>query len=779
MYSYVWDNRTRGYKLTTQTAKFVAHELRAVFAEELKLLGFNEHFTFEENELRPLMWAQQNFYIYKGEVVAKLVKGVLGRSMEREYLCKPCKLIPVDVEGMVAANRQILDALVADTLKRIKEMYDEHQSKCDISYIGFSGGKDSVLLLDLCHRVLPLSVPVVFSDTTMELPDTYAVWNEVKVRYPGRPFVKVQASSSALVSWQQFGPPSQVLRWCCSVHKSAPAILYLKSIANNPSARFLAYIGVRGDESIRRSSYDDVSDGLKSQNQINAMPILNWGTHELYLYTFSESLIMNRAYRLGLPRVGCVLCPMSSDRQVATIKALYPHIFSGFENLVRSSIVREFRSHEDSEEFVISGGWRARRSGVSLASVIAVPTFDIGNDQTTVDIGAVRTLDIYEWLKTLGTLQWLDGQSVLAVREGGSNKITVSFGDGDSTTRVVFDFRQCQSDKARMKWIRSVINKSVACVSCGVCEAECPVGAISFSPTIRIDEQKCIHCKRCHSVKEGCLRYYSKRYAGGSTMNISGINKYMTFGLKKEWISVLAQERTEFRSTTALGNRMVPSAITWFREAKLIQESTSIKPTRLLDVGEKFGFDRRMFWDLIWMGLVNVSPLMKWYVCNNTIGEKGTQDAIGDKLLASVASSSVRKGALQSLCSTLKDSPLGNDVSPVVLLENNGRRVVSLKRVAHSVEPLVILYSFYIMSQASGRSSFTISEMMTGDFDSSYVSPLAAFGMPVDEFQAQCAGLAEKYPAFLACSFTHGLDEIRIFPESKGLDDVIGLVLGE
>ena len=143
------------------------------------------------------------------------------------------KLVPVDVGAMVAKNRGIMTALVADTLKRIKEMYDAYAGKCDAVYIGFSGGKDSVVLLDLCHKVLPLDVPVVFSDTDMELPDTYRVWEEIQSRYEGRPFLKVSAKNPALENWRLFGPPSRSVRWCCSVHKSAPAMIALKTSARH------------------------------------------------------------------------------------------------------------------------------------------------------------------------------------------------------------------------------------------------------------------------------------------------------------------------------------------------------------------------------------------------------------------------------------------------------------------------------------------------------------------------------------------------------------------
>ena len=205
---------------------------------------------------------------------------------------------------MVAKNRGIMTALVADTLKRIKEMYDAYAGKCDAIYIGFSGGKDSVVLLDLCHKVLPLDVPVVFSDTDMELPDTYRVWEEIQSRYEGRPFLKVSAKTPALENWRLFGPPSRSVRWCCAVHKSAPALIELKHRLGVTSVKAAAFLGVRGEESLSRSAYEDIGEGVKTSSQANLMPILEWGAHELWLYLLENDLMVNRAYRYGLSRVG-------------------------------------------------------------------------------------------------------------------------------------------------------------------------------------------------------------------------------------------------------------------------------------------------------------------------------------------------------------------------------------------------------------------------------------------------------------------------------------------
>ena len=430
MYSYEWDQRTCGYRLKTQTGKFVASEIRPVFAEELALTGFDARLAFDPSERRPLLWAKQNVYLYRSEEIAKLNKTRYGKPLDIEWKGtlrgddgspegakteRKVKLVPVDVGAMVAKNRDIMTALVVDTLKRIKEMFDAYAGKCDTVYIGFSGGKDSVVLLDLCHKVLPLDVPVVFSDTNMELPATYRVWEEVQSRYEGRPFLKVSAKTTALENWRLFGPPSQALRWCCSVHKSTPAILALKERLGKRSIRTLVFVGVRGEESQRRSEYDDIGDGLKSQSQVNAMPIWPWSAHELWLYIFEHDLILNEAYRKGLPRVGCLMCPMATDRQNDLIRMNYPEEVAPFADAVRDSIAREFSSEEDADAFVYEGGWYARKSGVSLKQVIGEPGVERKSDRVICEFPIDAELALKEWLKAIGKIE---GAELLIRKDG-------------------------------------------------------------------------------------------------------------------------------------------------------------------------------------------------------------------------------------------------------------------------------------------------------------------------------------------------------------------------
>lgn len=82
LYSYEWDKRTRGYRLTTQTGKFVASEIRPVFAEELAYTGLEARLAFDPKERGPLLWAKQNVYLYRGEEIAKLRKIRFGKLLD-------------------------------------------------------------------------------------------------------------------------------------------------------------------------------------------------------------------------------------------------------------------------------------------------------------------------------------------------------------------------------------------------------------------------------------------------------------------------------------------------------------------------------------------------------------------------------------------------------------------------------------------------------------------------------------------------------------------------
>lgn len=126
---------------------------------------------------------------------------------------------------MVEKNKVILEALAQDTIKKVYNTYVEYQNKVDIFYVAFSGGKDSVVALDIVQRALPHNVfRVLFGDTGMEFPDTYEVVEATEKDCTSKniDFIRAQSKLSSEETWKLFGPPSHTNRWCCGTHKTSP-----------------------------------------------------------------------------------------------------------------------------------------------------------------------------------------------------------------------------------------------------------------------------------------------------------------------------------------------------------------------------------------------------------------------------------------------------------------------------------------------------------------------------------------------------------------------------
>lgn len=169
MYSYNYDVETGGIILNSSPLHF-SKEPRPVYYKELDILGFDKHWKYEKNDEYPYMWAEANNYFYRGRKVAKTRGGSCYTAPEIIILDTPepngAPLKFVDVPAMVEKNREILEGLVQDTIKKVYNTYIKYKDKVDIFYVAFSGGKDSIVTLDIVQRALPHNgFMVLFGDT--------------------------------------------------------------------------------------------------------------------------------------------------------------------------------------------------------------------------------------------------------------------------------------------------------------------------------------------------------------------------------------------------------------------------------------------------------------------------------------------------------------------------------------------------------------------------------------------------------------------------------------
>ena len=223
---------------------------------------------------------------------------------------------------------------------------------------------------------------------------------------------------------------------------------------------------------------------------------------------------------------------------------------------------------------------------------------------------------------------------------------------------------------------------------------------------------------------------------------------------------------------------MVDAAVPWFKEAELIDDSR--KPTALVDLFAKYGGDSKLGWELIWTALSNKAVLIKWFITSTRIGENYSIEKLTDMLKVNYPElgDSTVKGGLAAFKDMISKSPVGGE-NAMIQYEMKGKSVVSVTRLAKVVHPLTVLYGLYLIARLSENSTFTVSGIMDADIDSTYVSPAVIFGISGGEFKRICEGLRSRYPDYISTTFTHGNDEIRIYPYKYTTADIIALAIQE
>ena len=546
MYNYEWDIETGGYILLPTKITGVTKELRPVFYDELHLLGLDRDYGWIiPNAENPLMWAEGRRYFYRGELVAEATGGGLFSVPVLKNVTRNISVEPVDIHKFVDKNENILNGLVQRTLKDLYATFEEYRNKVDMSYVAFSGGKDSVAMLDIVQRALPHdSFDVVFGDTTMELGDTYKNVEKAKAFWGDLNWHIARTDFNATDSWKFVGPPARTIRWCCGVHKSAPSVLKIKEIlaerknckiADVKNFKVLAFVGVRKEESEARSTYEMVSEGNKHAVQINCNPILEWSSGELFLYTYARNLPINRAYRFGLHRVGCILCPMSSSWTDFIQNRVYPEEVAPYIRIIRDSINTSFKSEDEWKDYMEAGGWKKRAGGKILTfGENRVTNITDGGKETFVIRNATQSWK--KWMITLGSFVEIR-KGVYALQHG---SISVEMEVREEKDKTIISLPVLTKSKENIRFMylfRNVLYKTAYCQNCKECMAECPNGSLVITND-DIVINNCLHCGRCLDRQKGCIVARSVITGGGNNMDIKNIDRYKTFGFRQEWLEL-------------------------------------------------------------------------------------------------------------------------------------------------------------------------------------------------------------------------------------------------
>ena len=510
---------------------YLATDIRPVFPQERLLLGLIQGL---ENPLcydHASVWYGGSTYFVDGRKIkiplTAINKWPLDKikKIKEQYDLLVSRIddtyFQENISKFVAANADRYNAITEEAIRFIQSYKDQYP--IEDMMVSFSGGKDSTVTSHLVNRALGSNkVLHVFGDTTLEFPTTY----EYKKRFPKNEEslgVRVLSAKNREKNFEELcevvGPPSRVMRWCCTVFKTG-AIQKTIASAFKDKTNILTFYGIRRSESASRSKYERESESPKISKQTVASPIIDWTDFDVWLYLLTTGIDFNDAYRLGYSRVGCWCCPNNGAWSEFLSKV---HMYEQYAHW-RGLLVDFARKigKPDAENYVDDGKWKARQGGNGLEaankSIVSFEPCATEENAFNYELQRPITEELYELFKPFGFLNRELGNKrlgeVYVLNKAGKVLLVLQGRMGSTRLKVII--KDAHIAKARNLSvaegrIQCQLTKYQMCLGCKACESVCKHDAISVKDdgsgniTYFIDDEKCVRCTECVShFTAGC-----------------------------------------------------------------------------------------------------------------------------------------------------------------------------------------------------------------------------------------------------------------------------------
>lgn len=289
----------------------------------------------------------------------------------------------MDIKELKERQSWTLEQKIDHSLGVIDQFINKLDGKV---YVGFSGGKDSTVLIDLCRIIKP-DIKAVFCNTGNEFPDIVRFVKELKntegynidIIYPelkpkevlgkyGFPLISKEQSQSIFevrhtksqsVINRRLGleikyknKPSVISnKWlfllnenfstshkCCECLKKSPFKKYEKDNCLYP------IMGIMASESLLREKMYLRQGGCNSfeGGRIKSLPLSIWLEKDIWDYIEKRNLKIADIYHKGANRTGCMFCgygcQFKDDNRLQLVYDLYPKAYNMFMNYTNNGI---------------------------------------------------------------------------------------------------------------------------------------------------------------------------------------------------------------------------------------------------------------------------------------------------------------------------------------------------------------------------------------------------------------------------------------------------------
>ena len=633
-------------------------------------------------------------------------------------------------------------------------------TKIDYFLASFSGGKDSQVVLDLCTRAMPPSAfQVIYSDTGYELPSSLRLYKDTeehyKEKYPDLKFTTAANHAPVLEYWDKIGTPSDKQRWCCSVMKTGPLYRSLKVHGTNKQGKVLCFEGVRAEESTRRSGYERIGRGVKHSTTVNARPIFLWNTTEVFLYMLRNNLPINPAYRRGMTRVGCLLCPFASEWNEMIANKAEPKSVEPF--LQRIEAFGKKAGVKDLDDYIRQGGWKRRGGG----NFIDKKSFIQFKRLTPEFVAVLKNpqLSIESYLQILGDFRMTgtpeNRKGELVVKKDIYEFSVVK----ERLNEEIYRFTVHNiTDIELIGNLKRVLYKTTYCIHCEACEVECPTGALSVYPNVSVDKKLCIHCHKCLDAHDrGCIATDCIRMLKDSDKNANAkVQAYKTFGFHEDWLGEYFSDPNEFWANNSLGTAQVDGFKMWLKHAEIIDAKLALTPFgKALKV--TYLYDVNFTWEVILTNLSYNSFIVKWFVNNVPIGKAYDRNSLVEAILDQGVDGSKKtvEGAVAALIQTFNYSPIGE-----VLNYAAGKDNKTMVRGGYDdITDNGLAYCIYKYAEMKGIRSLRVADFYDADCEN---GPFKVLGISKSVFEKTLRSLNSSSVRLLNADLNMGLDNITL-----------------
>ena len=416
------------------------------------------------------------------------------------------------------ANAPYMKQLVSDATNTIRGIANQNEFRDAPVYVSFSGGKDSLVTLDLTRKAVKKQVKVFFANTGIEFPETiefiknYSKDNNLDI-------IIVEAKDAFWEAFPDFGPPAKDFRWCCKVCKLGPINSVMEECVSK-NRKCLTIDGKRKYESFARARIAPKEENPFIPGQVSVFPIRNWRAIEVWLYIYFRKLDYNPLYDMGFERVGCWLCPAELNAEYYRFGELHPELFKRWNNY----LLEWANENGVSEEFIKHGFWRWKELPPKmnkLAEKLGINTKVQGKDEefdivVTGGISPCKTGGYTMEGKVTGlTLDEVGYVANILGDNSFSEELGVVLITAPNSSVKIFSSGHLSVNAPDEEHALSLFENTAKqlirvkkCTKCGVCLNVCPVDAITLEPHLIIKTE----CTQCGKCTESCVvvKYFDR-----------------------------------------------------------------------------------------------------------------------------------------------------------------------------------------------------------------------------------------------------------------------------